>query len=73
MKVYTFSKARQELASVLDQAKKEGGVRIKRRDGQTFVILPDRTSASPLDVKGVTVRLSRAEIVQAVRESRTRR
>lgn len=33
MNVYTFSEARQNLASVLDEAQRKGAVRIKRRDG----------------------------------------
>ena len=34
MKVYTYSEARQRLASVLDAAQRDGAVRIRRRDGQ---------------------------------------
>ena len=33
MKIYTYSEARQNLASVLDEARRKGGVRIRRRDG----------------------------------------
>ena len=42
MKVYTYSEARQNLASILEQAAEEGEVRVKRRDGQEFVIKPIR-------------------------------
>ena len=38
MKVYSFSEARQNFASVLDLAQKNGSVRITRRDGQAFII-----------------------------------
>jgi PHD/YefM family antitoxin component YafN of YafNO toxin-antitoxin module len=38
MNVYTYTEARQNLASLLDQAAREGEVRIKRKDGQVFVI-----------------------------------
>jgi len=38
MRVYSCSQARQNLASLLDQAATEGEVRIKRKDGQMFVV-----------------------------------
>jgi hypothetical protein len=37
MNVYTYTEARQNLASLLDQAVRDGEVRIKRKDGQIFV------------------------------------
>lgn len=72
MKVYTFSEARQKFSSVLDKAQKEGGVRIRRRDGRLFMIQPVKETASPLAVRGVRLNLSRDDIVDAVRESRER-
>jgi prevent-host-death family protein len=72
MKVYTFSEARQNFATVLENAQKEGAVRITRRDGRTFTIQPVQESQSPLAVKGVKLKLNRKEIVAAVRESRAR-
>jgi antitoxin Phd len=72
MNVYTFSEARQKLASVLDEAQRRGAVRIKRRDGSEFEIAPVRSQASPLDVQGVDLGLSAEEIVSAVREVRAR-
>jgi hypothetical protein len=72
MKVYTFSEARQNLASVLDQARKEGAVRIRRRDGQVFLLKPEISSRSPLDLPGVDVEITTDEIVAFVRESRER-
>jgi prevent-host-death family protein len=42
MMVYTYSEARQNLASLLDKAAEEGEVRIKRKDGRVFVIKPQR-------------------------------
>jgi PHD/YefM family antitoxin component YafN of YafNO toxin-antitoxin module len=38
--LYTYSKARQKFAKVLEQAVVEGEVLIQRRDGQLFVIRP---------------------------------
>ena len=72
MKVYTFSEARQNFATVLENAQKEGAVRVTRRDGRTFTIQPVQEFQSPLAVKGVKLKLSRKEIVAAIRESRAR-
>jgi len=70
MKVYTYSEARQRLASVLEQACRDGEVRIQRRDGQSFVLKPEKPSTSPLDVCGVDLGITTDEIVDFVRESR---
>jgi hypothetical protein len=72
MNVYTFSEARQKLATVLDEAQRKGAVRIKRRDGSEFEIAPVRSQASPLDVQGVDLGLTAEEIVSAIREVRAR-
>jgi len=68
--VYTYTEARQNLASLLDRAVREGEVRVRRRDGQTFVIKPEQAVGSPLDVEGVDLDITAVEIVQFVRESR---
>lgn len=73
MKVYSFSEARQNFAAVLDNAQKEGAVRITRRDGRVFTIQPVRDNPSPLAVKAVPLKLSRREIVSVVREGRERK
>lgn len=70
MKVYTYSEARQQFASVLEEAGREGAVRIQRKDGKVFVLRPERSKASPLDVPGLNLRLSRKEIVEFVRAGR---
>ncbi len=70
MNVYTYSEARQNFASVLDTAKKKGKVLIKRKDGTTFAIVPEKGKRSPLDVPGVRTDVSTKEIIRAVRESR---
>ena len=70
MTVYTFSEARQKFASLLERARREGAVRVKRRDGQVFLIQPERRRRSPLDVPGITTSVSREEIVGVVREMR---
>ena len=70
MVVYTYSEARQNLASLLEQAVKEGEVRIKRKDGQTFVIRPEPRADSPLDVEGIDLGITTTEIVQFIHEGR---
>lgn len=70
MKVYTHSQARQQLASVLNEARRKGEARIRRRDGQLFVVKPERESTSPLEIPGITVRATTHDIIAAVRESR---
>ena len=70
MKVYSYSQARQQFAEVLNRARREGEVEIRRRDGQVFIVRPTASGGSPLDVPGVSTDLSRDEIVGLVRESR---
>lgn len=72
MKVYTYSEARQRLAAVLERARREGSVRIRRKDGQSFVLRPELHEGSPLDVPGTDLGLTRDEIVGFVREGRRR-
>jgi hypothetical protein len=68
--VYTYSEARQNLASLLEKAIREGEVRVRGKDGQTFVITPEAVSGSPLDVEGVDLNLSREDIVAFIHEGR---
>jgi hypothetical protein len=72
MRLYTYSEARQNLSSLLEQADKEGEVRIKRKDGRIFVIKPQPRTTSPLDVEGVDLDVNTAEIVALIREGRER-
>lgn len=70
MRIYTFSQARQQLATVLDEASREGEVQIRRRDGRSFVVQPVVEAGSPLDVPAVSTALTTAEILALVREGR---
>ncbi|NVM25076.1 MAG: type II toxin-antitoxin system Phd/YefM family antitoxin [Desulfobacterales bacterium] len=72
MTIYTFSEARQKLASVLEKAKTDGRVLVKRKDGSLFAIQPVSKKESPLDVEGIDIGLSADEIVGIVREVRER-
>ena len=70
MKEYSFTEARQNFAATLDTAKREGIVCIRKRGGEAFYIRPAAAKASPLDIKGVDLRLGTAAIVDAVRQGR---
>lgn len=72
MTVYTYTEARQKLASILDQARQEGAVRIRRRDGSTFLIQAEERKGSPLDVGRVKTSVTTAEIIDTIREGRER-
>jgi PHD/YefM family antitoxin component YafN of YafNO toxin-antitoxin module len=72
MKSYTFSEARQNFAAILEQARRDGAVRIQRRDGQSFVLTPEAQQTSPLDIPGVQLRhpMTRQELLESIQESR---
>ena len=72
MQVYTYSEARQKLASVLEQAETTGKVLIRRKDGRTFALIPEKIASSPLDVPSVKAKISTKEIVDIIREGRER-
>jgi len=40
MTIYTYSEARQNFVSLLDKARKDGEIFVKRKDGAIFVIKP---------------------------------
>lgn len=72
MTTFTDTEAERQLAAVLEQASAQGEVRIKRADGQEFILRP--AGRSPLDVGCLDVQppLTTEEIVAAVREGRDR-
>jgi prevent-host-death family protein len=72
MQVYTYSEARQKLASILDKAETTGRVIIRRRDGRTFALVPQENPASPLDIPSIKARISTRELVDLVRKERGR-
>jgi hypothetical protein len=71
MKLYTFTQARQQLATVLDEALREEVV-IRRRNGDQFCVVPRQTPASPFDVPPVRSSATTNDILEALRESRER-
>jgi prevent-host-death family protein len=75
MQVYTFTDARQNLAEVLELARKED-VLIKRRNGETFVLSYRRPTKSVFDLPPTSLNLDgeikSSEIVDAIQDSRFR-
>ncbi len=73
MEIYSYSEARQKLSSVLDEAESTGKVFIRRRDGRTYALVPERMPDSPLDVPSVNANISTQEVVELIRRERGRR
>ena len=72
MREYNFTEARQHFASILNEAKREGVVCIKKRNGETFYLKPADIKKSPLDIEGVNLGLNLSDVVDVVREGRER-
>ncbi|MCA9784487.1 MAG: type II toxin-antitoxin system Phd/YefM family antitoxin [Candidatus Cloacimonetes bacterium] len=72
MITYTYSEARQKLASLLDRAQLDGEVLVRRKDGQLFTIRPMQLNESPLDVDGIDTDMSMEELMEIQREMRER-
>ena len=72
MEIYSYSEARQKLATVLDEADSTGKVFIRRRDGRTYALVPEGTPTSPLDVPSISADISTQEIVSLIRRERGR-
>ena len=66
----TYLETQQSLSVLLEQARQEGEVRIRREDGQTFVLKIEKAKQSALDVKGVDLGISTDEIIGFIREGR---
>jgi prevent-host-death family protein len=71
MKVYTYSEARQRLSEVLNIARTEEVV-IKRRGGESFSIIFRQSQKSPFDVSGIKTAATTKDILDAIKESRSR-
>jgi antitoxin Phd len=72
MNTYTYSEARQKLALLLKKAKKEGKVLIKRKDGTIFELRALTEKKSPLDVEGINGKLNKDDILDIIKEVRSR-
>lgn len=72
MSTFTYSEARRKFASLLDRAKKEGKILIKRKDGSVFELKALSENKLPLDVKGIDLNINREEILDIIKEARSR-
>jgi antitoxin Phd len=72
MRVYTYSEARQKFALVLEQAENTGKVLIRRKDGRTFSLVPEKIPFSPLDVPTIKAKITTQELVDIIRKGRER-
>jgi hypothetical protein len=73
MKVYSYAEAQKQLGVLLERASAEGQVKLRGRDGRIFVIRPEGVvKGSPFDVPSVKLPISKADILEAIRESRAR-
>ncbi len=71
MKVFTYSEARQNLSKLLLLAQKEE-VEIRRRDGTIFSLTSkENKTSSPFDVPGIKTKATTANILAAVKDSRS--
>ena len=73
MQVYTYSEARQKLSMILDQAENTGKVIIRRKDGRTFALVPEKVVSSPLDVPTIKAKITTQEIVDIIRKGREKK
>ena len=76
MKVYNYSEARQNFATVLNTALKEEVI-ISRKDGSKFKLVSihedKKKGKSPLeDIKAIKANVAMHDILEAIRESRER-
>lgn len=71
MKVYTYTQAREHLATVLEEAKRQEVI-IRRRNGEQFSVALRPQGTSPFNVAPVSTRATTQDILEAIRESRER-
>ena len=71
MKVYSYSEARQRFSEVLNIARTEEVI-IKRRGGEFFSITFKKSEKSPFDVAGINTQATTKNILDAIKESRSR-
>lgn len=70
MSVYVYTEALQKFAFLLEEAFQKGEVKIRRDDGNILVIRPETKMDSPLDVPGIDLGISTAEILACIHEGR---
>ncbi|MGI8654689.1 MAG: type II toxin-antitoxin system Phd/YefM family antitoxin [Pyrinomonadaceae bacterium] len=67
-----YPENQQSLSALLEQARQQGEVWIQSADGQIFILKPEKTKRSALDVAGINVNISTKETVEIIREGRER-
>ena len=68
----TYLETQENLSVLLERADEQGEVRIKRDNGQMFVLKPEKRKRSAFDVTGIDLGVSTKEIVEFIREGRER-
>ena len=68
----TYLETQENLSVLLERADEQGEVRIKRDNGQVFVLKPEKRKRSAFDVAGIDLGVSTKEIVEFIREGRER-
>lgn len=70
MLVTTYSEARKTFAAMLDRARADGAVLIKRADGTLFRLSPERSPLSPFDGVETTVQLPPGALASALAQAK---
>jgi hypothetical protein len=68
-KTYTHANAKKSFDVVFEKAVNEGKVKIQK-DDQMFILMPEAKNTSPLDVKGINIDVTVAEIISCIHEGR---
>lgn len=74
MKIYSYTEARKDFSKLLSIALGQDVI-IREKNGQKYKIVPvsdKEENKSPFDVKGIKTDLSINEILEAIKESRTK-
>ena len=64
----TYTQA-ESLAGLMEKARQDGGIYIRRDDGLLFLLKPE-VAVSPFDVEGVETGVTREQILEAIHEGR---
>ncbi|MBN2808398.1 MAG: type II toxin-antitoxin system Phd/YefM family antitoxin [Deltaproteobacteria bacterium] len=73
MAVFLITIIDRSRAALLEQAEHTGKVLIRRKDGRTFALQPEKNqSSSPLAIPSIKARITSEEIVEIIREGRER-
>ena len=69
----TYTEIEQDNLSVLlDQASRDGEVKILRKDGAVFILRSEKVKRSALDIAGIDLNITTQEIIASIREGRER-